>query len=150
MLVLEFKTYGKIKQFKAIDEAIRICQFIRNKSIRLWMDGEAKSWFDLNKYCAVLSKEFDFANKLNSMARQSASERAWSAISQFYDNVKSGVKGKKVGFPQFQKDRRSVEYKTTGWKFSEDRKSITFTDKCSIGRLKLKGTRDLGCHRRNH
>ena len=60
MIVLEFKTYGKIKQFKAIDEAIRIRQFIRNKSIRLWMDGEAKSWFDLNKHCAVLSKEFDF------------------------------------------------------------------------------------------
>ena len=64
MLVLEFKTYGKTEQFKAIDEAIRICQFIRNKSIRLWMDGEAKSWFDLSKYCAIWAKEFDFANKL--------------------------------------------------------------------------------------
>ena len=144
MLVFEFKTYGKSQQFNAVDDAIRICQFIRNKSVRLWMDGKAKSCFDLNKHCAVLAKEFDFANKLNSMARQSASERAWSAISSFYDNVKSGVKGKKVGFPQFQKDCRSVEYKTTGWKFSENRKSITFTDKCGIGRLKLKGTRDLG------
>ncbi len=144
MLVLEFKTYGKTGQFKAIDEAIRICQFIRNKSIRLWMDKKAKSCFDLNKYCAVLAKEFDFANKLNSMARQSASERAWSAISRFYDNVKSGVKGKKVGFPSFQKDCRSVEYKTSGWKLSADCTSVSFTDKCGIGRLKLKGTRDLG------
>jgi len=144
MLVLEFKTYGKTEQFKAIDEAIRICQFIRNKSIRLWMDKEAKSCFDLNKYCAVLAKEFDFANKLNSMARQSASERAWSSISRFYDNVKAGIKGKKVGFPSFQKDCRSVEYKTSGWKLSADCKSITFTDKCGIGRLKMKGTRDLG------
>ena len=144
MLVLEFKTYVKAEQFTAIDEAIRICQFIRNKSIRLWMDKEAKSCFDLNKYCAVLAKEFDFANKLNSMARQSASERAWSAISRFYDNVKSGVKGKKVGFPSFQKDCRSVEYKTSGWKLSADCKSVTFTDKCGIGRLKLKGSRDLG------
>lgn len=33
MLVLEFKTYGKPDQFKAIDEAIRVTQFIRNKSI---------------------------------------------------------------------------------------------------------------------
>lgn len=144
MLVLEFKTYGKIEQFKAVDEAIRICHFIRNKSIRLWMDGEAKSWFDLSKYCAIWAKEFEFANKLGAMARQASAERAWASISRFYENVKKGVKGKKVGFPQFQKDCRSVEYKTNSWKLSDDQKSITFTDKCGIGRLKLKGTRDLG------
>ena len=144
MLVLEFKAYGKTEQFNAIDEAIRICKFIRNKSIRLWMDGEAKSWFDLSKYCAIWAKEFDFANKLNSMARQAGAERAWASISRFYDNCKKGVKGKKVGFPSFQKNCRSVEYKTSGWKLSADKKSITLTDKCDIGRLKLKGTRDLG------
>jgi putative transposase len=143
MLVLEFRTYGKTEQFKAIDEAIRICQFIRNKSIRLWMDGGAKSCFDLNRHCAIWSKEFDFANKLGAMARQASAERAWASISRFYDNVKKGVKGKKVGFPRFQKDCRSVEYKTNSWKLSDNRKSITFTDKCGIGRLKMKGTRDL-------
>jgi putative transposase len=144
MLVLEFKAYGKTEQFKAVDEAIRICQFIRNKSIRLWMDGGAKSWFDLSKYCAIWAKEFDFANKLGAMARQASAERAWASISRFYDNCKKGVKGKKVGYPSFQKDCRSVEYKTNSWKLSEDCKSITFTDKCGIGKLKLKGTRDLG------
>jgi len=142
MLVLEFKTYGKPNQFSAIDEAIRICQFIRNKSIRLWMDGQAKSWVELSRYCSLLAKEFDFANKLNSMARQAAAERAWASISRFYDNCKKQVPGKK-GFPTFQKDCRSVEYKTSGWKLSDDRRSITFTDKCGIGRLKMKGTRDL-------
>jgi putative transposase len=144
MLVLEFKTYGRTEQFKAIDEAIRICQFIRNKSIRLWMDGGAKSWFDLSKYCAIWAKEFDFANKLGAMARQASAERAWASISRFYDNVKKGVKGKKVGYPSFQKDCRSVEYKTNSWKLSDDRKAIIFTDKCGIGKLKLKGSRDLG------
>ncbi|MEG4288481.1 transposase [Microcoleus sp. C2C3] len=143
MLTLEFKIYAKPNQFQAIDEAIRICQFIRNKSIRLWMDGGAKSWFDLSKYCAIWAKEFDFANKLGAMARQASAERAWASISRFHENVKNGIKGKKVGFPQFQKDCRSVEYKTNSWKLSADRKSITFTDKCGIGRLKLKGTRDL-------
>ena len=142
MLILEFKTCGKAVQFTAIDEAIRVTQFIRNKSIRLWMDGSAKSCFDLNKYCSILAKEFEFANKLNSMARQSAAERAWSAINRFFENCKKGIPGKK-GFPEFQKDCRSVEYKTSGWKLAIDRKSITFTDKCGIGRLKLKGTRDL-------
>lgn len=142
MLVLEFKAYGKASQFTAIEEAIRVTQFIRNKSVRLWMDGGAKSCFDLNRYTAVLAKEFEFAGKLNSMARQSASERAWAAISRFYENCKKNKLGKK-GFPQFQKDCRSVEYKTSGWKLADNRKSITFTDKCGVGRLKLKGTRDL-------
>lgn len=143
MLVLEFKVYAKPIQFQAIDEAIRICQFIRNKSIRLWMDGGAKSWFELSKYCAIWAKEFDFANKLGAMARQASAERAWAAISRFYDSAKKGIKGKKVGFPRFQKDCRSVEYKTNSWKLSNNRKSITFTDLCGIGRLKMKGTRDL-------
>ncbi len=142
MFVLEFKTYGKTNQFNAIDEGIRVTQFIRNKSIRIWMDGGAKSWVELSRHCAVLAKEFDFANKLNSMARQAAAERAWASISRFYDNCKKKVAGKK-GFPTFQKNCRSIEYKTSGWKLSEDRKSITFTDKLGIGKLKMKGTRDL-------
>jgi putative transposase len=69
-------------------------------------------------------------------------ERAGSAISRFYDNCKKGIPGKK-GYPQFQKDCRSVEYKTSGPKLADDRKSINFIDKKGIGRLKLKGTRDL-------
>lgn len=142
MIVLEFKACGKPNQFSAIDEAIRTVQFIRNKSIRLWMDGCAKSWVELSRHCAILAKEFDFANKLNSMARQASAERAWAAITRFYNNCKAKTPGKK-GFPKFQKDNRSVEYKTSGWKLATDRKSITFTDKIGIGKLKLKGTRDL-------
>lgn len=145
MLVLEFKAYGKLKQFRAIDAAIRVTQFIRNKALRLWMDGLARSCFDLNKYCAVLAKEFDFAHRLNSQARQSAAERAWAAITRFYENCKQQIPGKK-GFPQFQKHCRSVEYKTSGWKLAENRKAITFTDQCGIGKVKLKGTRDLHCY----
>lgn len=142
MLILEFKTYGKARQFSAIDEALRTAKFIQNKCLRYWMDNKGTSKYDLNKYCAVLAKEFPFADELNSMARQSSAERAWSAISRFYENCKKQIPGKK-GFPQFKKDVRSVEYKTSGWKLAEDRKSITFTDKQGIGKLKLKGTRDL-------
>ncbi len=68
--------------------------------------------------------------------------RAWSSISRFYDNCKKKVVGKK-GFPQFKQNSRSVEYKQSGWKLSENRKQITFTDKIGIGQLKLKGTWDL-------
>ncbi len=142
MIVLEFKAYGKLEQFTAVDETLRTVQFIRNKCLRFWIDGLGKSQYDLNKYCAVLAHEFTFADKLNSMARQASAERAWSAIARFYDNCKKKVPGLK-GFPKFQKDNRSIEYKTSGWRLTDDRKSITFTDKNGIGRLKMKGTRDL-------
>jgi putative transposase len=148
MLFFEFKTYEKPQQFVSIDEAIRTAQFIRNKCLRFWMDHPKASKYDLNKQCAVLAQEFPFANQLNSQARQSSAERAWSAISRFYENCQKGVLGKK-GFPQFQKNCRSVEYKSTGWKLADDRKSITFTDKKGIGRLKLKGTRHLNFYQRD-
>ena len=142
MLVFEFKAYGKSKQYLAVNEAIRTAQFVRNSCIRLWMDNKKTGKNDLQKYCSVLAKQFSFANELNSMARQASAERAWSSINRFYENCKKGISGKK-GFPKFQKNCRSVEYKTTGWKLAENRKSITFSDKKGIGRLKLKGTRDL-------
>ncbi len=142
MLVFEFKAYGKNNQFQAVSEAIRTAQFVRNRCIRLWMDNKGTGKNDLQKYCAVLAKQFSFASELNSMARQSSAERAWSSINHFYENCKKGVAGKN-GFPKFQKNCRSVEYKTSGWKLADNRKSITFSDKKGIGRLKLKGTRDL-------
>ncbi|MEH2310080.1 MAG: transposase [Nostoc sp.] len=142
MLVFEFKAYGKSTQLTAIDDGIRTAKFIRNSCIRLWMDVPGIGKNDLQKYCAVLAANFPFANELNSMARQASAERAWSSISRFYDNCKKDILGLK-GYPQFQKDCRTVEYKTSGWKLADNRKSITFTDKKGIGRLKLKGTRDL-------
>ena len=57
-------------------------------------------------------KNLTNANKLGAMARQASAERAWASISRFNENVKKGIKGKKVGFPKFQKNCRSVEYKT--------------------------------------
>ncbi|MEH2192310.1 MAG: transposase [Nostoc sp.] len=142
MIVYEFKVKGKEKQYCAIDDAIRTSQFIQNKCLRYWMDNKNIGRYDLNKYCAVLAAEFPFADELNSMARQSAAERSWSAIARFYDNCKKKVKGKK-GFPKFKKHCRSVEYKTSGFKLSTNRKAITFSDKKGIGTLKLKGTYDL-------
>ncbi|AFZ44987.1 transposase IS891/IS1136/IS1341 family [Halothece sp. PCC 7418] len=143
MFVLEFKVKAKKTQYQAIDEAIRTTQFIRNKCLRYWMDNQGVNKYALNKLCKQLAEEFSWAKELNSMARQSAAERAWSAISRFYDNCKKGIKGKK-GYPQFQKNNRSVEYKTCGWKLDlNTRKHITFTDKKGIGRVKLVGTIDL-------
>ena len=143
MLVLEFKVRAKKEQFAAIDEAIRTAQFIRNISLRYWMDNKGVGKYDLNKYCRTLAQDFKFAEELNSQARQASAERAWSAIRRFFDNCKQKVPGKK-GYPKFKKNCRSVEYKTTGWKLDlETRKAITFTDKKQIGRVRLVGTYDL-------
>ncbi|WP_424095835.1 RNA-guided endonuclease InsQ/TnpB family protein [Moorena producens] len=142
MIILEFKAYGKPLQYQAIDEAIRTVKFIRNSCIRLWMDNKGTGKYDLSKYSKILAKNFPFANDLNSTARQAAAERAWSSISRFFENCQKKVPGKK-GYPRFQKHCRSVEYKQSGWKLSPDKKSITFSDKKGIGKLKLKGTWDL-------
>ena len=142
MLIYEFKVKAKPAQYSAIDEAIRAAQFIQNKCLRYWMDNKGTGKYDLNKYCAVLAAEFGFADELNSMARQAASERAWSAISRFFENCKKQIPGRK-GYPKFKKDCRSVEYKTSGWKLSKDRKRINFTDGKKIGLVKLLGSRDL-------
>lgn len=139
MLVLEYRAYGRQEQFRAVDEAIRTAQFIRNKCVRLWMDGRGVGKHDLSTYSAVLAKEFPFVSRLNSMARQAAAERAWSSIAQFYADCKAKKPGRKR-YPRFKKNARSVEYKTTGWKLAENRKRITFSDGNAIGTLKLKGT----------
>ena len=138
MLICEYKLDGSKKQYAAIDEAIRITQFIRNKCLRLWMDEQGISKNHLQVYCALLAKEYSFASRLNSQARQASADRAWFAISRFYNNCKQKKPGKK-GYPKFQHDNRSVEYKQTGWKLEPDGKHITFTDGCGIGRLRLVG-----------
>src|SRR6266849_10176655 len=140
MLVYEYKLDGNQKQFAAIEEAIRVVQFIRNKCLHLWMDGDRVNKNDLQTYCAVLAKDYPFASRLNSQARQASADRAYFAISRFYENCKEKKPGKK-GYPTFQHDNRSVEYKKTGWKLDPDGKHITFTDGCGIGRLRLVGNK---------
>ncbi len=144
MLVFEFKLKGKTEQFKRIDEAIRTGQFIRNACLKYWQENRGTTKNDLQKYCAVLAANPDFpwAKKLNSQARQAHADRAWFAISRFFENCKNKVPGKK-GYPRFKKNSRSVEYKSTGWKLSEDRKKLTLTDGFDAGSFKLVGSRDL-------
>jgi putative transposase len=161
MIVLEFKAKGKTTQYAAVDEAIKTAQFVRNKCIRFWMDNRGVGQKELYRHNTKLRAEFPFVKDLNSHACQIAVERAYSAIARFYSNCKKSAKltalpvpdagsgtqrrsipGKK-GYPKFKKNCRSVEYKTSGWKLSLDRKQITFIDKKGIGKLKLKGTWDL-------
>ncbi len=184
MLVLEAKFKGKQNQYNALGEAIRTALFIRNKALRHWQDTPGVGKNDLQKLCATLASEFEWAGKLNSMARQACADRAWFAISRFYANCKAKKPGKKMrdfgmrdsrmrdgggnnssrhslgnyssldslgnnssqnslGYPRYKKRGHSVEYKTSGWKLSENRKYITFTDGFKAGTFKLIGTRDL-------
>jgi len=142
MIVLEFKLGGAAAQYAALDEAIRTTQFIRNKCVRKWMDERGVKPYDLNKYCAILAKEYDFAGKLNSQARQAAAERASAAVLRFYQNCRAKKLGTK-GYPQFQRDCRSVEYKQTGWTLDAARTRLTLPDGFKAGTFRLRGTRDL-------
>lgn len=153
MIVRETKLLnGTKEQYQAFDHAIRTAQFIRNKAVRYWMDNQGVGKADLYKLCKDLATEFGFALKLNSAARQASAERAWAAISNFYKRCKKQEKKKaknadlgspqverffKTGYPKFKKHCRSVEYKVSGWKLSDDCKIITFTDGFKIGSLSV-------------
>jgi putative transposase len=152
VVVIECKLYGSEAQLRAVDEGIRVGQFVRNKALRYWMDegekGNRVGKHDLNKLCAVLAAEHPFAAKLGSQARQSAAERAWSAIARFYDRAKQGLKP--VGYPRFQRDNRSIEYKQVGWKLDDSYSRLTLSDGLNIGTLKLKGFKALQGYNADH
>jgi putative transposase len=136
MIVREAKLLnGTKEQYQALDDAIRAAQFIRNKAVRYWMDNQGVGKADLYKLCKELASEFDFALKLNSAARQASAERAWAAISSFYKRCKKQEKN--IGYPKFKKHCRTVEYKVSGWRLSDDCKIITFTDGFKVGSLSV-------------
>ena len=72
MLTLEYKLDGTPAQYAAIDEGIRVVQFIRNKCLRAWMDPqpEGKNGEAMSAYSAVLAQAFAFAGRLASAAGQ--------------------------------------------------------------------------------
>ncbi len=110
MLVLEYKAVVKKAQTKAIDEAIRTSQFIRNKVLRYCMDNRGVGKKELYQYNTQLRAEFEFARNLSSHACQAAVENVERAINRFFSNCKAKKPGKK-GYPRFKKNSRSVEYK---------------------------------------
>lgn len=142
MFVYEYKVNPKPQQIAAINEAIRTTQFVRNKVLRYWMDNRGVGKTEMFRYNTLLRKEYKFVDDLNSHACQTAVERVLKAVNRFYDNCKKQIPGKK-GYPKFKKHSRSVEYKVSGWKLSDNRRRITFTDKKGIGNLKLIGSRNL-------
>lgn len=144
LLVIEAKLKGNKNQYKVLDEMILTGQFIRNSCLRYWMDNKNVKRNDLQKLCSVLANDsnFPWVKKLNSQARQASADRAWQSIQRFYKNCRLNKTGKK-GYPKFKKFTRSVEYKTTGYKLSPDRKKIEFKDGFKAGVFELWTSRDL-------
>ena len=144
MLVVSAKLKnGTPEQYALLDDAIRAGQFVRNKCVRYWMENKGTTRNDLQKLCAVLAddKSTPWVKQLNSQARQSSADRAWQSIQRFYTNCRENKPGKK-GYPKFKKYSRSVEYKQTGYKLSDDRRKIAFTDGFKAG------TFDLWCNQK--
>ncbi len=142
MFVLEYKVKPKPLQIQAIEEAIRTTQFVRNKVLSFWMDNRGVGKTEMFRYNTKLRAEYSFVKELNSHACQTAVERVLRAVNRFFDNCRKNIPGKK-GYPRFKHNTRSVEYKVSGWKLSNCRKRITFTDKKNIGTFKLIGSRDI-------
>lgn len=142
MIVYEAKLRGTEAQYRTLDEVIRTGQFIRNKALRYWMDNRGVKRSGLLKLCTSLRNEYSWCRRLSAQACQSSVDRAWAAISKFQRNCRLQIHGKK-GYPNFKKNSRSVEYKTDGWKLSDDRRQIIFKDGFRAGEFQLIGTRDL-------
>jgi putative transposase len=68
-------------------------------------------------------------------------ERTIFAIQRFFANCKAKKPGKK-GYPRFKKHTRSVEYKTSGWLLSANKRCLTFKDGFATGKFKLVGSQD--------
>jgi putative transposase len=74
-----------------------------------------------------MAKEFEWAGNLNSMVHQAIAQRAIFAIPRFFSNCKA-KKPRKKGYPPLKKPTHSVEYKTSLWKLSTEKRCLTFTD----------------------
>ncbi|MBD0304258.1 MAG: IS200/IS605 family element transposase accessory protein TnpB, partial [Tolypothrix sp. T3-bin4] len=137
-----YKAVVKSLQAKAIDEAIRTSQFVRNKVLRYWIDSRGVDKKELYQYNTQLRGEYEFVRNLSSHACQASVENVERAINRFFANCKAKKPGNK-GYPRFKKHSRSVEYKQQSWKLHPTKRRITFTDKKGIGQLKLLGKWDI-------
>ncbi len=82
MLVLEYKAVVKPEAAKAIDEAIRTSQFVRNKVLRYWMDNRGVGKKELYQYNTQLRAEYPLVKDLNSHACQASVENVERAINK--------------------------------------------------------------------
>jgi putative transposase len=98
------------------------------------MDNRGVGKTELFRYNTRLRKEYKFVDNLNSHACQTAVKRVLKAINKFFDNCKKKIPGKK-GYPKFKKNTRSVEYKVSGWKLSENRNYITLALSTFCGKM---------------
>jgi len=65
---------------------VRTAQFVRNKTLKYWLHNQGVKLVDLYKQCAIMAKEFEWAGRLNSMARQATALSTIFAIQRFFAN----------------------------------------------------------------
>jgi putative transposase len=124
-------------------EAIRTGQCIGHQWLRQWMDGRGSGDHDLHVSCSPLAQEDPVAARLNAQAGQASADRAWLSMARFSTQCREQQPGKQ-GYPRFQHDTRSVEYKATGWRLEPDGKRITCTDGNGMGTLRMIGKKGKG------
>jgi putative transposase len=84
MMVLQVKLKGKAQQYRVIDEMVRTAQFVRNKTLKYWIDNQGVKLVDLYKQCAIMAKEFEWAGILNSRPRQATGRTCHFCYPRFF------------------------------------------------------------------
>ncbi len=97
MLTYEYKLDGSAAQYAALEEGIRVGQFLRNKCLRAWMDRteDGANFAAMSAYTAVLAQKVAFAAKLGSQVRWLNQESAMAfAYAECQNRNKRQLQGK--------------------------------------------------------
>jgi Probable transposase len=110
MLIYEYKLDATQKQYAAIDEAMRIVQFIRNKCLRKWMDEQGVSQNELQGHGSL----WDWASALSGHPRyfrkaEKRVKRLHRQLSRKQKNSSNRKKARKVLAKAYLKVQRQRE-----------------------------------------
>ena len=138
------------KQVKSRNDAYKYCKVLADNHEFPWakkLNSMARQAHAERAWASV--ERFERNCKAQVKGKKTGDINAWGDRGVQAADAGSAVspspKRRALGFPKFvkYKTRASVEYKTSGWKLSECRRYLKFTDGFKAGNFKLWGTRDL-------
>lgn len=133
---IEFHCNTSADQLQALTEAIRIAQFIRNKTLAAWQLSKTTPYElkneNLLRYANLLAEDYVFTKKIGKESRRLAGRQAQQIISNHY---KSGQHSP----IKFKNNLRSIQYGAKGWNLNEACTELSILKKFNIVPFKLKG-----------
>ncbi|MEK6832893.1 MAG: RNA-guided endonuclease TnpB family protein [Nanoarchaeota archaeon] len=113
-----FRVYPTPEQEELINKTFGCVRFIYNwaletKSGAYRYNKERLSCYDLKNKLPSLKEENEWLKEVDSQALQIAIENLDNAYYHFFIRLKKGIKGKKLGFPQYKTKNKSKKSYTT-------------------------------------